>query len=474
MCLPRTNWILGIVLLTLAGPPSCSPDHDRAVEPLPNFIILLCDDLAYQDIGPFGSTNHRTPHLNRMAAEGRKFTSFYVTAGLCTPSRSSLMTGSYPRRVGLHKNEQGRGVLSPGNTRGLSADEITIAEILSQRGYATGIVGKWHLGDQPEFLPTRHGFDYFFGLPYSNDQGQDTFPQYGFPPLPLLRNDEVIEGEPDQAQLTRRYTEEAIQFITKHKDSPFFLYLSHAMPHYPFRASEAFRGKSADGIYGDVIEEIDWSTGQVLEAVQELGIDDRTLVIFLSDNGGAARRSHPLRGGKASTWEGGLRVPCIMRWPGRIPTGTISGEVATTMDLLPTLAKLAGGAPPPDRIIDGKDIRSLMLGEEGAASPHDRFYYYQVGSLAAIRSGKWKLHLGRFVRREGKSGWESTLELYDLDADIGETVNLADEHPEVVEQLRALAEEARQDLGDDATGQTGENTRPPGEVQQARTLTTNR
>ena len=282
----------------------------------PNFIIIFCDDLGYADIGPFGSEKHRTPHLDRMAAEGRKFTSFYVTSGVCTPSRSSLMTGCYPKRVGLHVNEKGAGVLFPGNQRGLNPSEVTLAEVLKARGYATGIVGKWHLGDQPAFLPTRQGFDYYFGIPFSNDMGQKDRPSKPYPPLPLLRMEKVIEEEPDQRLLTQRYTREAIAFIERHKAKPFFLYLPHSMPHWPQYSSERFAGKSANGKWGDAAEEIDWSTGEILKALKANGLDKKTMVIFMSDNGGAVRHgasNQPLRGGKGSTGEGGHRVPFVVR-----------------------------------------------------------------------------------------------------------------------------------------------------------------
>ena len=349
----------------------------------PNFIIIFCDDLGYADIGPFGSEKHRTPHLDRMAAEGRKFTSFYVTSGVCTPSRSSLMTGCYPKRVGLHVNEKGAGVLFPGNQRGLNPSEVTLAEVLKARGYATGIVGKWHLGDQPAFLPTRQGFDYYFGIPFSNDMGQKDRPSKPYPPLPLLRMEKVIEEEPDQRLLTQRYTREAIAFIERHKAKPFFLYLPHSMPHWPQYSSERFAGKSANGKWGDAAEEIDWSTGEILKALKANGLDKKTMVIFMSDNGGAVRHgasNQPLRGGKGSTWEGGHRVPFVVRWPGTIPPGTGTDALVTSMDLLPTLAKLAGAKPPADRTLDRKDIAPLLLAKPGAATPHKAFFFTRAAN----------------------------------------------------------------------------------------------
>lgn len=441
----------------------------------PNFILIFVDDLGYADIGPFGSKLHRTPHLDRMASEGRKLTSFYVTANVCTPSRSSLMTGSYPRRVGLDENEKGQWVLFPGNQEGLNPDEVTMAEVLKSAGYETACVGKWHLGDQPQFLPTRHGFDSYFGIPYSNDMGHDSRKQpYRYPPLPLLRMEEVIENEPDQRYVTKRYTEEALDFIERSKDRPFFLYLPHTMPHWPQYASEGFAGKSRNGKWGDTVEEIDWSTGQILAKLEELGIDGRTLVVFTSDNGGATRHgasNAPLRGGKGTTWEGGHRVCFLARWPGRIPAGTASDEMAISFDLLPTFAALAGAEMPRNRIIDGKDIRQLLLSEDSVPTPHVAYYYYFMTHLNAVRSGRWKLHVARMGGRYPDYEPNPVLELYDLISDIGESRNVASANPLVVRHLKALAEVARSDLGDGKSA--GTNVRPPGLVQQAVTLTSN-
>ena len=472
--------LLGVVTLV------CCQESAREDALRPNFIIIFADDLGYGDITPFGSTLHRTPNLDRMAMEGRKFTSFYVSSGVCTASRASLMTGSYPRRVNLHTDEAGRVVLFPGAHRGLHPDEITLAEILKEKGYATGIVGKWHLGDQPEFLPTRQGFDSYYGLPYSNamSTGVDNpnpNRERSYPPLPLLRDEMVIEEEPDQSLLTQRYTEEAVQFIRAHQDEPFFLYLPHTMPHRPHYASAEFRGKSANGLYGDTIEELDWSTGRILDTLRNLELDDKTLVLFTSDNGsvpthlgayGYRGSNSPLRGMKGETWEGGMRVPTVVRWPGRIPAATVCDEMVLSMDLLPTFARLAGAVPPSDRVIDGRDAWPLLAGRQGATTPHDRLYYYQLGSLGAVRSGPWKLHVGRFQHEPGGDyGWRQVLELYNLEEDIGETVSVADRHPDVVERLQALLDEAREDLGDDQTQVEGRNTRPAGHVDEPRTLT---
>ncbi len=426
----------------------------------PNFIIIFCDDLGYGDLGCFGSKKHRTPNIDRMAAEGMRFTSFYVTSGVCTPSRSSLMTGCYPRRVNMHESGAHEWVLFPVAKKGLNPNEITIAEVLKEQGYATACVGKWHLGDQPEFLPTRQGFDYYYGIPYSNDMGAEQRPKN--PPLPLLRNEKVIEAPADQNTLTKRYTEQVIEFITANKDRPFFVYLPHTMVHNPVHSSERFRGKSANSGYGDAAEEIDWSTGKILATLKKLGIDGRTLVVFTSDNGAAKRwggSNLPLSGFKGSTMEGGMREPCVMRWPGRIPAGKTCDELACTMDLMPTFARLAGTKPPSDRIIDGKDIWPLMAGKQGAKSPHEAFYYYRVYQLQAVRSGKWKLHLPYKIKKRNQAKATSMpLKLYDLEADIGETNNVADQHPDVVQRLLALAEKAREDLGD--VNRKGRNQRP--------------
>ena len=421
----------------------------------PNFIVILCDNLGYGDVGCFGSKKHRTPHVDRMAREGMRLTSFYATSGVCTPSRAGFMTGCYPRRVSMHVDERGGAVLRPVSRKGLHPDEVTIAEVLKARGYATACIGKWHLGDQPAFLPTRQGFDLYLGIPYSDDMVERK--DRGWPPLPLMRNERVIEAPVDRNTLTGRYTEEAVRFIEANREKPFFLYLPHAMPgstQAPF-AGKRFRGKSANGPYGDSVEEIDWSTGEILAALQRLGLDKDTLVVWTSDNGAPRRRppqgsNAPLRGWGYTTAEGGMRVPCVARWPGRIPAGRSCDDVCTMMDLLPTFARLADASAPSDRIIDGKDIRPLLSGQPGAGSPYEAFFYYYMAQLQAVRSGCWKLYLpldGKQVGFGAKTV-SAAAELYDLDADIGETANLADKHPDVVRRLMALAEGARNDLGD--------------------------
>ncbi len=448
----------GGAALILSRSSKASGAAPRVNTKLPNFVIIFTDDQGYNDLGCYGSPTIKTPHLDKMAAEGLKFTDFYVAASVCTPSRAALMTGCYPRRVSLPH------VLFPNTRIGINPDEITIAEILKGQGYATMCIGKWHLGHLPPFLPTRHGFAHYFGLPYSNDMRPETNPRR-YPPLPLIRDENIIEENPDQSRLTERYTDEAIRFISENKGRPFFLYLPHTMPHVPLYVSERFRGKSAGGLYGDVIECIDWSAGQILDTLARLGLADNTLVVFTTDNGPWLQRGKhggsalPLRAGKGTMYEGGFRVPCIMRWPGRIPAGAVCSEMATTMDLLPTMARLAGTEPPSDRIIDGKDIWPLMAGAAGARSPHEAFYYYTGNNLRAVRSGEWKLVFEGTRRREVAA-------LYNLEADIGETENVIAERPAVAVRLRALAEKIRDDIGDDRTKRPGKNCRPQGRIGQ--------
>lgn len=456
-----TTFALGCFLLSRVG--AASPDETLTSRP--NIVIIYCDDLGYGDIGPFGSTRNRTPNLDRMAREGLRLTSFYSTSGVCTPSRASLLTGCYPIRVGMDRDSLERCVLFPAGKKGLHPDEVTIAEALRDAGYATACIGKWHLGDQPEFLPTRQGFDTYFGIPYANNFGPGPD---GDPPLPLVRGDRVIEAPVDQDTITQRYTREALRFIRRNRSRPFFLYLAHTMPHVPVHVHGGFRGRSKNGIYGDAIEELDASTGRILEAIRELDIAERTLVIFTSDNGatsGNARSNAPLRGKKGTTWEGGMRVPCIAWWPGRIPAGAESAEMTATLDVLPTVARLTGAELAKGRKIDGKDVTPILLAEDGARSPHEAFWYYQMDQLQAVRSGKYKLHL---PLAEKKKNWgdpdvDTPLLLFDLEADIGEEHDVAKDHPDVVEHLLALAERARAELGD--VGRVGEGCRPAGRVE---------
>lgn len=426
----------------------------------PNFVVINIDDLGYADIGPFGSTINRTPHLDRMAKEGRKLTSFYA-APVCSPSRAALMTGCYPKRALPIPH-----VLFPGNAVGLAPSEVTIAELLKAKGYATGIIGKWHLGDQPEFLPTRQGFDSFYGLPYSNDMGpaadgvKSDFgkplpPEKagGQPPLPLMRNETVLQRvrPEDQVRLVELYTAEAEAFLKANKARPFFLYLPHSAVHFPLYPGEKFRGKSGHGLYSDWVEEVDWSVGRVLDTLRDLGLSEKTLVLFTSDNGGTPRAvNKPLRGHKASTLEGGMRVPTIAWWPGKIPAGTESDAVCGMMDVLPTLAALAGAAAPADRKIDGMDLGPVLRGDPGAKG-HEVFYYYRGLKLEAVRQGPWKLHLAKE-------------ELYNLAADAGESKNVAADHADEVAKLRATADLMKSDLGLDGMGP---GCRPLGKAEKA-------
>jgi len=461
-------WLtLGLAAL-LSTPAFCAagpaPEAGR-----PNFIVFLCDNLGYGDIGCFGSQMHRTPNVDRLAAEGMRLTSFYVASGVCTPSRAALMTGCYPRRIGLHRTDPDGAVLRPVSPNGLHPDEVTIAEVLKGAGYATACIGKWHLGDQAEFLPTQQGFDEFFGIPYSDDMVENR--ERGWPPLPLMRGKQVVNAPVDRNLLTRMYTEESIKFITANRDRPFFLYLPQAMPGSTARpfASPEFQGRSANGPYGDSVEELDWSTGKILDALRDLQLNHRTVFVWTSDNGAPQRRpaqgsNRPLRGWGYTTWEGGMRVPCIVRWPGHVSAGATCDEIATTMDLLPTFARLAGAAAPQDRILDGRDVWPLLSGQAGATSPHEAFYYYYMDQLQAVRSGQWKLHLASVAKRANLKGdtTAAQAELYDLVADIGETHNVAADHPEVVQRLLRLAEAARADLGD--ADRPGKNQRPAGRV----------
>ncbi len=449
----------------------------------PNIIFVLVDNLGYGDIGCFGSTQHRTPHIDRLAQEGVKLTSFYCSAPVCSPSRASFLTGCYPRRVGLHVDFNGTQVLMASSPRGLNPEEHTLPELLKEQGYATACFGKWHLGDQPPFLPLNHGFDEFFGLPYSEDMGEREARDYraAMPPLPLLEGDSVIEAPPDPSRLTGRFTKRAVEFIGKHSDRPFFLYLPHTMPGSTREsfASPRFKGKSANGTYGDSVEELDWSMGEIMKALKANGLDQNTLVIWTSDNGPTEKRNvahgsiGPLSGYGYSTDEGGMRMPFVARWPAGIPAGTVSDELVTAMDLLPTLVKLTGGSIPSDRVIDGRDVWPILSGKPGAKSPHEAFFYYFLGQLQHVRSGRWKLHLPldeKWDRRRWRNekGDPCPLQLFDLDADIREEHNLAAEHPEVVKRLTAHAERARGALGD--IGRKGTGQRPAGHYPNPRPL----
>ncbi len=456
---------------------------------LPNVVVIFIDDMGYADIGPFGATAFPTPNLDRMAREGRRFTDFHVSSAVCSASRAALITGCYHERVGIF------GALGPNAKIGLSESEVTLAEICKQKNYATTCIGKWHLGHHPKFLPTRHGFDSYFGLPYSNDMwpnhpedlskqsaGQNV--KSGYPPLPLIENSKIVDTEvtgDDQKQLTTKYTERAVDFIRKNRDQPFLIYLPHSMVHVPLYVSQKFAGKSGAGLFGDVVMEVDWSVGQILDTLKEVGVDQNTLVIFTTDNGpwlsygNHAGSALPHREGKGTAWEGGIRVPTLMRWPNKIPAGSTCDELAGTVDILPTVAKIIG-AKLPDHKIDGHDILPLMTGAVGASSPHTTMpCYYANDELQAIRDPQWKLILPHTYRTlAGRSGgldgipakYENVkigLELYDMKNDRSESKNVAQEHPEIVARLQAAAERWRVDLGDKLSDRKGSGIRPHGQ-----------
>ena len=423
----------------------------------PNVVFIFVDNFGNGDLGCFGSKLHRTPNVDRLAAEGTKFTSFYVASGVCTPSRAALMTGCYPRRVNMQASATGGAVLQPVAQKGLNPTEVTMAEVLKGTGYATMCIGKWHLGDQPEFLPTRQGFDEFFGIPYSDDMTKDKKPD-AWPELPLMRGEKVIEAPADCDHLVKRCTQEAIRFIEAHQNGPFFLYLPHTMPgstQHPF-SSKKFRGKSANGEYGDSVEELDWSTGEIMAALKRLKLEENTLVVWTSDNGAARRNppqgsNAPYRGWGYDTSEGAMRMPCVMRWPGKIPAGAVNDALCSTMDMLPTFAALAETKPPQHKI-DGHDIRPILFDAAGTKSPwdDDGFFFYRMEQLQAVRAGDWKLYLpleGRFANLQRKPE-PAKLALYDVRHDVGEDREVSAQHPEIVSKLTALAEKARADLGD--------------------------
>ena len=454
--------LLTLLAFSLAVPRTSAQDADTAATDgrPPNLVVIFTDDLGYGDLAVYGHPTIHTPHLDRMAAEGVRFTQFYSAASVCTPSRAALMTGRLPVRNGMASDE--RRVLFPDSKLGLPQSEVTIAELLKEEGYATAAVGKWHLGSQPEYLPTEHGFDTYFGIPYSNDMdnvtGKGTHeiayePEPEFWDVPILRDTAEVERPADQYTITKRYTEEAVDFIKAHRDEPFFVYLAHSMPHIPLFVSEEFDGISLNGLYGDVIEEIDWSVGQVLEALREEGLAENTLVVFTSDNGpwlvfdthgGSAGL---LRGGKGMTWEGGMREPAIAWWPGTIAPGQVERHVTSTMDLFPTAAALAGADLPEGRTLDGKNLLPLLKGETDEAV-REFYFYYRGETLYAVRMGPWKAH---FITQwaytpDSEPTVHETPELYHLELDPSERFNVAEEHPEVIRRIREAVERHEAEL----------------------------
>jgi arylsulfatase A len=443
-----------LAFLLSATPAAVTKDITR-----PNVVLIFADDLGYADVGCYGAKGYSTPHIDRLAKEGVRFTDFYVAQAVCSASRAALLTGRYPNRVGI------LGALGPGAKNGIRPDEITLGEIFKSRGYATAVYGKWHLGDHDPHLPPDNGFDDYFGLPYSNDMWPNHPTNKRFPPLPLIDGKKIVQTQPEQRNLTTWYTQRAVSFIEKNKDRPFFVYVPHAMPHVPLFISQQRDGKTGRGIYADVIAEIDWSVGQILETLKKNALDENTLVVFTSDNGPwlsygdhAGSAGH-LREGKGTTFEGGVRVPALFRWPGKTPAGAVCREPAMTIDVLPTMVKLIGADSPANHVLDGKDIWPLISAQPNAKSPHEALYFYWDRQLQAVRSGNWKLHFPHAYRtmtdRKGSAGLpgdyrqaQIDLSLYNLEQDPGETTNVAAQHPDVVKRLTQLADRARRDLGD--------------------------
>lgn len=461
----------------------------------PNIVLIFADDLGYGDLGCFGAKDIRTPHIDRLARQGTRFTDFYVAQAVCSASRASLMTGCYANRVGLE------GALNHTSPTGIHSDERLLPEILQEQGYRTAIFGKWHLGLPPYFSPLRNGFDRWLGIPYSNDNSKfHPVLANEMPPLPLYDGNEVVATDFEQSQFTQKFTAAAVTFIETHQAQPFFVFLPHVMPHVPIFASEKFRNQSARGLYGDVVEELDWSVGQILQTLDRLKLADRTWVIFTSDNGpflsygSHAGRAGQLREGKLTAFEGGVRSPCLMRWPGHIPADRVCREPIMTIDLLPTICEITG-ARLPDNKVDGSSVLTTLCDLPSKAVNERTYAFYSGSELHALRRGKWKLHLphpyltvdgepgrngkpagfGRLqpksIEQSGLAGIASRhgyrieqqdLALYDLQQDVSESTNIAANHPEVVRQLIAVADQFRDDLGDTLTGRKGNALRPAG------------
>ena len=495
---PLLRIILVSMLAGFAVATTSAAETERAAKP--NIVFIFADDLGYGDLGCYGAKDIRTPHIDRLAREGTRFTSFYVAQAVCTASRAALLTGCYANRVGM------AGALNHTSNTGLSQSEKLLSELLKAQGYATAIYGKWHLGHREPFLPTRRGFDEWFGIPYSNDNGPLHPVTRGIPSLPLYENEKVVELDPDQSQFTRRITERAVSFIERNKEKPFFLFVPHIMPHVPIFTSAKFKGTSGRGLYGDVVQELDWSVGEIMAALRKHGLDERTLVVFTSDNGPFlsygehAGSAGPLREGKLTAFSGGVDVPCVMRWPARVPAGRVTDELVTTMDLYVSFARLSGAALPSAKI-DGTHLTPFLLGEKGAKG-REAFWFYSGEELQAVRVGDWKLHLPHeyltVAAEPGKGGkpsnWENMkpqaievsgirgiasrhgyrvekigLALYDLKHDPGETRDVAGAHPEIVARLQTEVAKARADLGDSLTGVRATHARPAGDVSGAAT-----
>ncbi|WP_372795768.1 sulfatase [Pontiella sp.] len=437
-------------------------------KPKPNIILINCDDLGYGDLTCYGSERNDTPTLDRLAQEGMRFTDFYMASPVCSASRAAMLTGCYSQRIGFGDYQ----VLFPGQAQGLNPREKTMAAQLKAAGYATKMVGKWHCGDQPDFLPTNHGFDEYFGLPYSNDMGR----QRNFlnrPPLPLLRNDRVVQQQPDQTGLTERYVDEALEFIRREREHPFFLYFAHMYVHVPLFVPKPFLENSRNGAYGGAVACIDWAMKAIDAELERLGLKEDTLLIFTSDNGSRAMdeggSNAPLRGTKAQTWEGGLRVPCIIRWPGKVEAGSTCGGIASSIDLLATIAELTGAPLPEGTALDSISLADTL--REGRPSKRRVFAYYKDANLEAVRMDDWKLHFCKTGWNPDGSEGQVATELYHLREDVGETTNVAAEHPAVVAQIEEVAEEFRRKFGDARLGRAGSEIRPIGHCEQPEPLT---
>ena len=473
-----TKYVFPLILLFIFACKNNDSRSETSTRP-PNVVLIFTDDQGYQDVGVFGSPDIETPYLDQMASEGVQLTSYYSAQAVCSASRAGILTGCYPNRIGIHN------ALGPGNTHGINSSETTMAEMLKANGYTTAIFGKWHLGHYPEFMPNRHGFDEYFGIPYSNDMWPfhpQQGPIFNFPDLPLYENETVIDTLTEQSQLTTQITERSVDFIERNKDNPFFLYVAHPQPHVPLFVSDKFKGKSKRGLYGDVIMEIDWSVGQIIDALKKNGLEDNTVVIFTSDNGpwlsygNHAGSALPLREGKGTAWEGGQREPFIIKYPDKLKAGKVVDIPVMAIDILPTIARLTDSELP-GLTIDGKDVWNVISGETTESPQKAYFFYYRVNELFGVRYGKWKFYFPHRYRtmegqEPGKDGQPGEyrmidleeIELYDVENDISETKNVAKEHPKVVEEIKILANEMRSRLGDSLLELEGSETREPGRI----------